>query len=196
METAVLTVGPTLRVGFTNPAAETLLRVGDGLRLRNGHLTTSRPADERVLAAAVSVACNRTDQTNSATPRRACDLIRIFRDDVHPPYRACVFPLKPGHAVCGLASVSQAVLFVDDPNQDAIPGDLISRAFQLTPAEARLAVHLTSGSTLSDAADVLGVTYNTVRAQLRAIFDKTATHRQTELVRLLQTCRSLRVSLS
>jgi DNA-binding CsgD family transcriptional regulator len=196
-------VGPTLRVGFTNPAAEALLRVGDGLRLKNGHLTARWPADERALAAAVSVACNRTDQTaqpsnSAASPRRAGDLIRIFRDDVQPSYRACVFPLRPGHAVCGLASASQAVLFVDDPDQDAVPApaDLFSRAFQLTPAETRPAVHLASGSSLSDAADVLGVTYNTVRAQLRAIFDKTATHRQTELVRLLQTCRSLRVSLS
>jgi hypothetical protein len=30
-------------------------------------------------------------------------LIHISRDDVQPPYRACVFPLKTGHAVCGLA---------------------------------------------------------------------------------------------
>jgi DNA-binding CsgD family transcriptional regulator/uncharacterized protein YhfF len=203
IQTAVLTVGPTLRVGFTNPTAEALLRVGDGLRLKNGHLATRWPADESALAAAVSVACNRTDQTaqasDSAPPSpRAGDLIRIFRDDIQPPYRVSIFPLKPGHAVCGLASASQAVLFVDDPDQDAVPAPagLFSRAFQLTPAEARLAVHLTSGSSLSDAADVLHVTYNTVRAQLRAIFDKTATHRQTELVRLLQTCQSLRVSLS
>jgi DNA-binding CsgD family transcriptional regulator/uncharacterized protein YhfF len=201
VQTAVLTVGPTLRVGFTNPAAEVLLRIGDGLQLKNGHLTTRHPADERALAAAVSVACSRTDQTaqssNSAIPsRRAGDLICIFRDDFQPSYRACVFPLRPGQAVCGLTTSSQAVLFVDDPNQDAIPADLFYRAFQLTPAEARLAVHLASGSSLSDAADALGVTYNTVRAQLRAIFDKTETHRQTELVRLLQTCRSLRVSLS
>ena len=148
------------------------------------------------------MACNRVDQTaqpsDLATPGRPGDLVRICRDDVQPPYRACVFPLKPGHVVRGLTSVSQAVLFVDGPNQDAVPAqaDLFSRAFQLTPAEARLAVHLASGSSLSDAADVLGVTYSTVRAQLRAIFDKTATHRQTELLRLLQTSRSLRVSLS
>jgi DNA-binding CsgD family transcriptional regulator len=90
------------------------------------------------------------------------------------------------------------VLFVDDPNDDAAPAqiDLYSRAFRLTSAEARLAVHLASGASLTEAADAFGVTHNTVRAQLRAIFDKTETHRQSELVRLLQTSRSLRVSLS
>jgi DNA-binding CsgD family transcriptional regulator len=90
------------------------------------------------------------------------------------------------------------VLFVDDPNDTSSPAptDLYSRAFRLTPAEARLAVHLASGASLTEAADEFGVTHNTVRAQLRSIFDKTDTHRQGELVRLMQTSRSLRIALS
>jgi len=40
------------------------------------------------------------------------------------------------------------------------------------------------------------VTHNTVRAQLRAIFDKTETHRQSDLIRLLQGSSSLRIALA
>ena len=90
------------------------------------------------------------------------------------------------------------MLFVDDPNDagSTAPKDLYTRAFRLTPAEARLAVHLASGASLTKTADEFGVTYNTVRAQLRAIFDKTETHRQSDLVRLLQRSSSLRITLS
>jgi DNA-binding CsgD family transcriptional regulator len=90
------------------------------------------------------------------------------------------------------------MIFVDDPIDDPTPAqaELWCQAFQLTPAEARVAVYLASGAALKDYAEEFGVTYNTVRAQLRAIFEKTDTHRQAELVRLLQTSRSLRISLS
>jgi DNA-binding CsgD family transcriptional regulator len=93
---------------------------------------------------------------------------------------------------------AEAVVFVDDPEADAILGQigLWSASFRLTPAEARLAMHLASGDSLRDAADALGVTYNTVRAQMRAIFDKTDIHRQADLVRLLHQSTSLRVSLT
>jgi DNA-binding CsgD family transcriptional regulator len=109
-----------------------------------------------------------------------------------------VFPLRRGHAIRGMSSAAEAVLLVDDPHENAKPAqaDLYSRAFRLTPAEARLAVHLANGTSLTEVSDMLGVTYNTVRAQLRSIFDKTDTHRQAELVGLLQTSRSLRISLS
>jgi DNA-binding CsgD family transcriptional regulator len=98
----------------------------------------------------------------------------------------------------GLATKSDAVLFVDDPNGalNPSPTDLYSRTFRLTPAEARLAVRLASGASLMESADEFGVTHNTVRAQLRAIFDKTGTHRQIDLVRLLQRSSSLRIALS
>jgi uncharacterized protein YhfF/DNA-binding CsgD family transcriptional regulator len=203
IQTAVLTVGPTLRVGFTNPAAEALLRRSDGLFLKDGYLRTRRLADERSLIAAVSAACARTARVvQSLEPaqrqRGSGVLVAIFRSEMQSPYRTSVFPLRRDHTMRGFASQAEAVLFVDDPYEDASPAqaDLYSSAFRLSPAEARLAVLLATGSSLADAADVLSVAYNTARAQLRSIFDKTDTHRQTELVHLLQTSRTLRVSLS
>jgi uncharacterized protein YhfF/DNA-binding CsgD family transcriptional regulator len=202
IRTAVLTTGPTMKIAFTNPAAEALLRLGDGLRMKDGGLTVRQPSDEKTLAAAIYAASTRRDEARpsvvSQRPRGSGDLVTICRGESKPPYRVCVFPLQSGHTIAGSAASGRAVLFVDDPDEEAEPAqvDHYSRAFQLSPAEARLAVHLGSGGSLADAADVLGVTYNTVRAQLRAIFDKTDTHRQTELLRLLQTSRSLRISLS
>ena len=125
-------------------------------------------------------------------------LSRYVATSDQSPYRAAIFSLRREHAVQELASKTNAVLFVDDPNDadNPAPADLYSRTFRLTPAEARLAVHLASGASLMETADEFGVTHNTVRAQLRAIFDKTETHRQIDLVRLLQRSSNLRITLS
>ena len=57
--------------------------------------------------------------------------------------------------------------------------------FGLTPAERRLAVQLACGLSLRQSADHLGITYQTARTQLKAVFAKTGTSRQAELVALL-----------
>lgn len=62
---------------------------------------------------------------------------------------------------------------------------MFSRAFRLTPAEARLAALLAVGASLENAADTLGVTKETARSRIKAIFQKTDTHRQATLVALL-----------
>ena len=59
--------------------------------------------------------------------------------------------------------------------------------FDLTPAEARLALHLVAGETLRSAAVKLSIAYETVRTQLKNIFNKTGTHRQAELVLVIIT---------
>ena len=60
--------------------------------------------------------------------------------------------------------------------------DLLRRHFGLTPAEARLALHLVAGETLRSAEAKLSITYETARTHLKSIFSKTGTRRQAELV--------------
>jgi len=62
---------------------------------------------------------------------------------------------------------------------------LLALAFGLTPAEARLGSALATGTSLSEAADELGISRETARNQLKSVFAKTDTHRQSELVALL-----------
>ncbi|WP_309606395.1 LuxR C-terminal-related transcriptional regulator [Phenylobacterium sp.] len=61
----------------------------------------------------------------------------------------------------------------------------VQQSFGLTEAEVRLARKLREGLSLQQAADNLGVKINTVRNQLRAIFDKMGLQRQSDLVRTL-----------
>lgn len=58
-------------------------------------------------------------------------------------------------------------------------------AFRLTKAEARLALRLADGASLTAAAEAFDVKLTTIRSQLQQVFAKTGTSRQAELVALL-----------
>jgi len=68
-------------------------------------------------------------------------------------------------------------------------GNLLLCIFGLSPAEARLASFLANGASLEEAALQFGISRETVRNQLKAVFAKTDTHRQSELVALLGKIR-------
>ncbi len=61
----------------------------------------------------------------------------------------------------------------------------LGEAYELTASEAMLALHIADGGDTGGYATARGVSRNTVRNQLQAVFDKTATRRQAELVKLL-----------
>ncbi|WP_395698146.1 helix-turn-helix transcriptional regulator [Methylocella sp.] len=61
----------------------------------------------------------------------------------------------------------------------------LKKTFGLTRSEARLARELETGRPLLDAARAAGLTYETARSYLKAIFLKTGTRRQAELAALL-----------
>ncbi|MBN9551720.1 MAG: helix-turn-helix transcriptional regulator, partial [Alphaproteobacteria bacterium] len=62
---------------------------------------------------------------------------------------------------------------------------ILAGLFDLTPAEARVAIDLTAGLTLAQVAQRSGITTKTARTYLERIFAKTGTHRQVELVAML-----------
>jgi DNA-binding CsgD family transcriptional regulator len=62
---------------------------------------------------------------------------------------------------------------------------LIAEAFDLTPAESRVAALLTSGLSVDAAATKLRISRETARQHLKSAFFKTGTHRQSELISLI-----------
>jgi DNA-binding CsgD family transcriptional regulator len=80
------------------------------------------------------------------------------------------------------------MLMLIDPQQrpDAAL-DFVVRAFGLSKAEARLLPLLFENKTPADIALALDIKISTVRSQLSAVFAKTGTTRQQELIRLLGT---------
>lgn len=81
---------------------------------------------------------------------------------------------------------ARAILTLNDlelrPKSDP---NVISQAFGLTPAQARLASLIVTGISLEEVAAELGITLETARNHLKSIFTKTGIHRQGELIALL-----------
>jgi DNA-binding CsgD family transcriptional regulator len=81
---------------------------------------------------------------------------------------------------------ARALLVLLDLQAKSTPdARLLAQAFGLTTAEAKLASYIGAGESIELAAERLGVSVSTARTQLKAIFSKTNTHRQAELVALI-----------
>ena len=76
-------------------------------------------------------------------------------------------------------------LVIEVPEDIATRMERLGRLYDLTASEALLALHIAGGGDTRGFAAARHLSRNTVRNQLQAVFDKTGTRRQAELVRLL-----------
>jgi DNA-binding CsgD family transcriptional regulator len=84
-----------------------------------------------------------------------------------------------------LADCKAIVVLVDLDAGRQTPESVLRATFMLTEAEARLAARMASGDGIETVATELGLSRDTIRSQLKAVFAKTSTHRQGELIALL-----------
>jgi DNA-binding CsgD family transcriptional regulator len=81
----------------------------------------------------------------------------------------------------------KALLLVVDLDAEALTAsENALRLLGLTPAEARVAALVGCGRSPREAAAEMGTSEGTVRNQLKQVFSKTETSRQTELIQLVQ----------
>jgi DNA-binding CsgD family transcriptional regulator len=86
---------------------------------------------------------------------------------------------RPAQDVCALLTLNAL------GPQPGPPAAILARAFRLTPAEAKLASVIARGASPEIAAEELKISRETARNQLKSVFAKTDTHRQSELVALI-----------
>lgn len=111
----------------------------------------------------------------SSEPGAAPDVLYGFFSMLVPERTMGSFGLRP-----------LVMLFFYHPTSaQVIDSSLLTAAFGLSHAECRIASLLADGIPIRNIAETLGVQYDTVRKQLLSIYQKTATNRQPELVRLL-----------
>ncbi|GAC1437623.1 MAG: hypothetical protein NVS1B11_01780 [Terriglobales bacterium] len=79
-----------------------------------------------------------------------------------------------------------AIVLINDPSREVRPPQAALRGlFGLTPAECRIALLVAGGYSKREIVERVGVSTNTVKSHLSAIFVKTGLRRQAELVKLL-----------
>jgi DNA-binding CsgD family transcriptional regulator len=77
-------------------------------------------------------------------------------------------------------------VFVRKAAPDALlPPEVIAKTFKLTPGELRVLLAIVEVGGVPEAAEVLGVAETTARWHLQHLFEKTGTHRQADLIKLV-----------
>jgi len=112
-----------------------------------------------------------------------CDPI-VIRRNGRAPVVVRMLPVHGAARTPFLGARALLTLNPAEPRRGPEPA-LLCRAFGLTPAEARLATLIAEGLAPERAAEELGISTVTARNQLKAVFAKTDTHRQAELVAVL-----------
>jgi DNA-binding CsgD family transcriptional regulator len=165
------------RVVLANRSARAILDGADGLSVGPSGLHSPDAAVARELRGLLAAA-------SDAPPRGGALLISR---QSRRPLTVMVTPLSRANRPVGCAGAVVAV-FISAPDEAIATGEgLLSSLYGLTPAETRLTGELLKGSSLEEAADQLGISPQTARTHLKHVFAKTATHRQSELLRLLLT---------
>jgi DNA-binding CsgD family transcriptional regulator/PAS domain-containing protein len=159
-----------------NPAAEQIF--DDEVRVSNRRFVVRDRQARAALGAFL-------DQMRTTLDLAALRVAPIpVRRSHKPPLLIRAMPVDP--AARGAFLGARALLVFTDLGVQPVPDTvLLARTFGLTPAETRFASLVARGFSPQQAADELEVGYETVRCRLKALFDKTGTHRQSELVRLL-----------
>lgn len=179
----VLLVDARLAVRFANRYAEEVLAAGDGLRVEQGALVAARPETTAALRRLVAGAA----APQAREPRAAGGYLALARPSLARPLELMVSPLTPELAPVAAGRAVAALFLVDPERRVELPLEALRQLYGLTPAEARLAALVGEGLGLPEVAARLGVCRETAKSNLRAVFAKTGTRRQAELVRLLLT---------
>ncbi len=173
---AVVGSGSTLR--YLNTAAEELFRDRDGLSTVSGSLEITHPAADVALHRGINAALGRF---GSGVPAGSSLLCR--RPSGRRPY---VIHILPFRRPTPDRPEPRALLLIIDPERQPEPSaQLLSRLYGMTKAEAAVAIRLLQGDGIKPIAESMCLSIGTVKTHLQHIFDKTDTHRQAELVRLL-----------
>ncbi len=174
----ILFLDKNLQIHYRNEAADYVLKMQDGLFEQRQRLMASMSNQTAALRKLLFQVRSGGEFSSAVNP--SWWGITITRPSQRLPYE--VVAAYPGY----LGEYSHTVLFIFDPEREVTPlSDLLSSLYKFTHAETRVAVMLMKGKTLEEIAEEFGIKKETVRKQLKVVFEKTGTNRQSELIRLL-----------
>lgn len=169
----LMRVDKDLRVIAISDSARRVLDQRDGLALHRGRIAAS-PGLETALRAAVSGVIEKAAEVRNG--------LLCQRPSGMRPYRIVVLP-------AGFGAEAGAILKIDDP-EDLPAASAIAAlqgAYGLSAMEAALAEGLLAEQSLEEIAAGRAVSRETIKTQLKSLFNKTGVNRQSALLKLLAT---------
>ncbi|AZI36126.1 hypothetical protein NT2_04_02020 [Caenibius tardaugens NBRC 16725] len=164
------------RVVETTEQAKRMLKYGQGLRIaRNGRLTASDPQTERRLSAAMKAI--------ASSPGERPRAMRISTD----PWLEMLLAPANGEDEGVAGSPVMIAYLQGDTQSESDRYEQIAELFGLLPSEARLALALSRGMSIAEAAENLGITVETARNYSKKIYAKMGARGQNDLIRYILT---------
>lgn len=186
MPNAALLLDANARLVHANPAAELLLRTGDGLTCQadGGMQLSAAVSEER---AALAHALARSLQVASGSSDELCEPLRLTRLSGASPLLVIPVPLPPpAFSFWELSETARVLVLIIDPStRSTAAASVLQAAFGLTNAEARIAILIGSGLNGPQTAQILGISPETVKTHLARCFEKMSIRSQVELARML-----------
>ena len=165
-----------------NQEAKRILAEKDGLWLSGNTLTVDSVQEGRELQRIFKQVLSGQSEEGPGVVQA----ISVSRPSGRAKIGVLIRAIPPGPWSESKQRPAVAVFLRDPESSGSQPSqELVRRLFDLTRMEAQLALLLTEGLTLDEAAEKMNVRRNTARTHLRSIFSKTGVTRQTMLVRLL-----------
>lgn len=184
-DVGIMLLDRRLQVLFTNARANVILSNSDGLVRHGPYLTAVQAEAGLRFQSALQHALHFNWARGSRDQVQRSPLLAIGRGKSLRALIVSVVGLeRPAIDVLDPAVIVYAI----DPSRDL--RDLLAplcNIYNLTNAESRLAYYLVSGMRLSAAAAHMKIRDATARSYLKQVFAKTATNRQSDLVRLMLT---------
>jgi DNA-binding CsgD family transcriptional regulator len=187
LPTGVVFLGARAEVVYMNRSASTLTSQSDGLLATREGLKAARLGESSLLTKTILEAVSRSNGLGLSSQGS----VQVSRR-TGPPLQIVVSPIRDN--AIDTAQYVAAVAFIIDPLQrQRLAPDILRIRFGLTPAECRVALLLGDGRSPREISQTIGVTFNTVRSQMKSIFAKTGVKRQGELIRLLLSLSGLAI---
>lgn len=180
---AAFVVDRNCRVLAANQPAHNLIDQGELVRTDLGGRASFTDARANLSFSAVAGAlCGGVLRTEN---RHSNDFVALVGDQ---RFRVTLVPISPGQLntdrVLPLFLPRRAALVIVRPELMPSPGQLLNERYGLTKTQIAVTIALSEGSALADIAGRFGMSYETARSHLRAIFNKTGVSKQAELVAL------------
>lgn len=168
-------------IQYVNRAADKIVVANDGVRAIRGRLVAVRRSDQlRLQHKTRQLIEMQTDDTASRWVA-----LRIERES-GVPWLLMLTPLGPvgrRDGSCERCGDLVIALITDPSRPTKASTKLLQELHGLTATEAKVLGRLTDGMRLSEIAAELDISIETVRSHLKAVFGKTGTSRQAELIR-------------
>jgi DNA-binding CsgD family transcriptional regulator/PAS domain-containing protein len=174
----IIIVDANARVAFANPVAQRTLKLARDLTVARGALRLRNQVPQRQFEKLIRDAA----WTSIGRATSPGGVVAVPRPEGLPlsllisPYRA---PLASDQQAHGTA----LIVFADPEARQVIPERILATMLGVSPAEGRIVAALMAGEGLTEYADRVGISKNTVKTQMRQIFNKTGYNRHSEIVR-------------